>query len=78
MQDIFKGNFDGIEEKFTPMIDASSKDIAKQRKRLGGDWAIAFACFSRSQRDMVRKALGPDLVFMVMNMTKECQRKRFS
>ena len=76
MNAIMKGDFDNVEEKFMPMLDAAAKDIAKQRKRLGGDWAIALACFSRSQREMLRKALGPDLVFIVLNMTNECQRKR--
>ena len=38
--------------------------------------AIAQAVFSRRQRDKLRKILGPDLVFIVLNMTKECQMKR--
>ena len=31
---------------------------------------------SRAQRDLIRNILGPDLVFVVLNMTKECQEKR--
>ena len=50
--------------------------ITKQRKRLGGDWAVAHAIFSRTQRDKLRQKLGPELVFIVLNMTKECQKKR--
>ena len=38
--------------------------------------AIAQAVFSRRQRDKLRKIIGPDLVFIVLNMTKECQMKR--
>ena len=51
-------------------------NISKQRKRLGGNWAIAQAVFSRSQRDFLRKAIGPDLVFIVLNMSTECQFNR--
>ena len=75
---ISQGKFDGIEEKFRPTLEVVSKTILKQRKRLGGDWSIALACFSRSQREMLRKILGPDLVFIVLNMTNECQMKRLA
>ena len=70
------GNFENMEEIMVPYLDAAAKDIVKQRKRLGGDWSIAFAVFSRSQRKLLRKLLGKDLVFIVLNMTKECQKKR--
>jgi len=53
-----------------------AKDLIKQRKRLGGDWAIAQAVFSRKQRDDLRNLIGPDLVFIVISMTKECQTQR--
>ena len=70
------GDFDGIEENLQPMYDYMSEHVGKQRKRLGGNMAIAQAVFSRNQRDKIRKILGPDLVFIVLNMTKECQNKR--
>ena len=70
------GNFENMEEIMVPYLDAAAKDIVKQRKRLGGDWSIAFAVFSRGQRKFLRKLLGKDLVFIVLNMTKECQKKR--
>ena len=70
------GNFENMEEIMVPYLDAAAKDIIKQRKRLGGDWSIAFAVFSRGQRKLLRKLLGKDLVFIVLNMTKECQKKR--
>ena len=38
--------------------------------------AIAQAIFCRRQRDKLREIIGPDLVFIVLNMTKECQKKR--
>ena len=71
-----QGQFDGLEEKWGPMYQEMGKDIARQRKRLGGDWAIAQAVFTRAQRDALRKIIGPDLVFIVLQMTKDCQKKR--
>ena len=55
-----------------------ANDISKQRKRIGGDWSIAFAVFSRKQRDIIRKILGPDVIFVVLNLTKDCTKKRLA
>ena len=67
---------DEMEEAYGPMYECMASDISKQRKRLGGNWAIAQAVFSRNQRDFLRKAIGPDLVFIVLNMSTECQLNR--
>ena len=32
--------------------------------------------FSRTQRETLRKQIGPELVFIVLNLTKDCQTKR--
>ena len=69
---------DEMNEKMSPMFHEMALDICKQRKRLGGDWAIAQAVFTRAQRDQLRKSIGPDLIFMVLNLTKECQGKRLA
>ena len=69
-----------------------SRDIAAQKKRVGGDWAVATVVFSREIRDMMRSGcpvsrccddlqlsreiLGPDLVFIHLKMSKEDQHKR--
>ena len=58
------------------MYQEMAKDISKQRKRLGGNWAIAQAVFTRAQRDFLCKSIGSDLVFLVLNMTKDCQMNR--
>ena len=55
-----------------------ANDVLKQRKRIGGDWSIAFAVFSRKQRDIIRNILGPDVIFMVLNLTKDCTKKRLA
>ena len=65
-----------MEEAYGPMYECMASDISKQRKRLGGNWAIAQAVFSRAQRDFLRKAIGPDLLFIVLNMSTECQLNR--
>merc|ERR1712029_799196 len=52
------------------------KDITKQKERIGGDWAIAHVVFSREIRDMMREIFGPDLIFIVLTMSKEEKKKR--
>ena len=69
-------NMDEMNEKILPMLHEMALDVSRQRKRLGGKFAIAQAVFSRAQRDQIKKDLGPDLIFVVMNLTKECQHKR--
>ena len=53
-----------------------AKDIIRERKRMGGDWAIVHAVPTRALRDHLKKVLGPDLIFVVLHMTKENQDKR--
>ena len=65
-----------MEENLNPLYDQMSKHVMIQRKRIGGDMAIAQAVFSRRQRDKIREIIGPDLIFIVLNMAKECQKKR--
>ena len=69
---------DEMNEKMSPMFHEMALDICKQRKRLGGDWAIAQGVFTRGQRDQIRKIIGPDLYFMVMNLTRECHDQRLA
>ena len=60
------------------MCEDIASDVLKQRQRIGGDWSIAFAVFSRKQRDIIRKILGPDVIFIVLNLTKDCTKKRLA
>ena len=73
---LHKGNLEEIEEKFEPILHLGANDISKQQKRIGGNWLVDFAVFSRKQRDALRKILGTDLIFIVLNLTKEYQEKR--
>ena len=75
-QQMMKGDFDGFEEKLPPLYKNIGEDIAKQSKRLGGDMIIAQAIFTRGQREYLREIIGPKLIFLVLNMNKDCQMKR--
>ena len=55
---------------------AMSDDIVKEKKRIGGNWAVAQAVPTRALRDRIRERLGPDLIFVVLHMTKEDQKAR--
>ena len=70
------GIYEGIEEDLVPFYEALSSYIVSQRKRLPQNWAIANAVFSRTQRETLRRQIGPELVFIVLNLTKDCQIKR--
>ena len=76
--DMMAGKFDKelIEHGCKPFYDEMAKDLIKQRKRIGGDWAIAQAVFSRNQREFIREKVGSSLVIIVLNLTKECQPHR--
>ena len=71
-----KGDFEGMEESFMPAIEGGARDIAKHKEKLKGDWSVALGIFNRNHRDAVRKILGSEVVFIVLNLTKDCQRKR--
>ena len=75
-KEMMAGKFDNLEVALQPMYENMAKSVKKQKERLGGNMAIAQAVFTRSQRDSLRKLVGPDLVFIVLNMSKECQIKR--
>jgi len=53
-----------------------SKDIEKEQKRIGGDFAVAQAVPSRKFRDHIRGQLGSNLIFAVLHMSKEDQEAR--
>ena len=52
------------------------ENIIKERKRLGGDWIISQGVPSRKLRDLIQSKLGPDLVFIVLDLHKEFQEER--
>ena len=47
-EDVFqKGKVDGFDEGMQPLLKLMSREILKQKKRLGGDFAVAHAVVSR-------------------------------
>ena len=73
---MMQGSFEGLEENLQPFLELLVKHITQERDRLGGNFTVATAVFSRTQRDKLRELLGPKLAFMVLNMSKECQIER--
>ena len=65
-----------FEEKFKPVYKLMADDIQRQRKRLGGTFAVAHAVATRGNRDFIKSLMGPDLVFIVLNLTQECTTER--
>jgi len=63
-------------EQFRELYTIMCEDIMRERKRIGGDWAVAGVAFNRSMRDHIRSKLGKDLLFVILSMDKEDQRKR--
>ena len=49
------------------------EDIKTERKRLGGDMVVAFAIPDIASRDILRALLGPELVFVVLELSPELQ-----
>merc|ERR1711974_499630 len=71
-----QGRMDEINWDLTkPFYTNIAKDIATQKKRVGGDFAIAQAITSREMRDHIRLTL-PDCIFITLTLTKENQKKR--
>ena len=63
-------------EKLCTFYSAMCADVTKEQKRIGGDWAVAQAVPTRAFRDHIRTQLGPNLIFVVLHMTKEDQLER--
>ena len=51
-------------------------DIKREKKRIGGSFAIATVVFDRQGRDHLRKFLGSDLIFVNLTMSMEERRAR--
>ena len=53
-----------------------AEDIAKQKQRIGGNWATAMVVFSRGDRDMIRNMFGNVVTFVHLVMNTEDKKKR--
>jgi len=55
---------------------ALCEDISRERKRIGGDWAIAGVALTQEHRDFIRSKLDSDLTFVILTMDMDDVRKR--
>jgi len=51
-------------------------DIAKEKNRIGGGFAVAHVLFSADIRSAIREILGPDLIIIVLTMPRAERRER--
>ena len=76
MGKMWQRKFDEITlEELKPYSETMAKEIDRQRKRLGGNFVVAYAILTQVQRDLIRKIL-PDCTFITLTLTREAQRKR--
>jgi len=47
-----------------------------ERQRIGGDWVVAQAVPSRNMREVIRKVLGNDLIFIILSLKRETTLER--
>jgi len=59
-----------------PQMEYYLRNIKKQHERLGGDFALAWSSITRAQREFCKKILGPNLVFICLEMDTKCQEER--
>ena len=55
-----------------------AQDIKRERERVGGDWIIAFAMPKRLDRDIFRKIIGEDLIFVVLDISLDLVKERLA
>ena len=53
-----------------------AKDILKEKNKFGGSWAVAQAVPSREFRETIRKVLGDQCIFVILNLSEETNAKR--
>merc|ERR1711936_587607 len=67
-------DIEGLKKYFKLLCD----DIKRERRRVGGDWAVASVAHCKEIRDFIRSELGPDLRFIVLTMDLEDLRERLN
>ena len=75
---IQQGKFDELMnfvDEGKPMFELLAQDIDIQRKRIGGNFVVAYALNSQGLRDYIREIL-PDVIFITLSMSRESQKKR--
>ena len=61
--------------EFKSFFGLIAKDVDVQKKRIGGNFAVAHAVNNEEMRECIRQIV-PDVIFITLTLTKESQRKR--
>ena len=64
------------QEMFSKYYQVLAGDIKEEKKRIGGDWAIAHVLLTRELRNSMREWLGQDLIIVILTMSSEDRRER--
>ena len=62
--------------KIAPFYHEMCKDILSEKKRIGGNWAVAQAVPTRELRDEIKKDLWPQCIFVTLSLSAETNMKR--
>jgi len=73
--DLMAGN-DYDKELMVEFYRHMAKDIASEKKRIGGDFAIAHVLLTAEVRAAIRECLGADLVIIMLTMSSADRRER--
>jgi len=65
-------NVEPIEKFYSTLC----QNIATEKRRIGGDWVIAHSITSKFFRDHMRKELGPELIFIILHLSREALEAR--
>ena len=57
-------------------FDLLCENIKSERRRIGGDWAVAGCLLHRRIRDFIRANLGPQVVIVILRMAEDGVRSR--
>ena len=74
-ENLLKGDLTEQECVF-PFFKAMSKDIATEKRKIGGDWVVAFAAPTRKIRDVIKEEC--NAIFVVLTVSEETQKQRVS
>ena len=53
-----------------------AEHIKSEKARIGGDWVISMSVALKEFRDEIRKILGPELIFVLLEVDKKCLEER--
>jgi len=51
-----------------PMYEMMAEHIKSEKARIGGNWVVSMSVALKELRDVIRKILGPELIFVLLNL----------